>query len=69
MFSVIKTREKVMSEEILFVDDEDLILDIAEAIFEQQGIPILTARSGEEALDIMKKTRLPSSYPTITCRA
>ncbi len=58
-----------MSEEILFVDDEDLILDIAEAIFEQQGIPILTARSGEEALDIMKKTRLPSSYPTITCRA
>ncbi|HOD70935.1 MAG: Cyclic di-GMP phosphodiesterase response regulator RpfG [Deltaproteobacteria bacterium ADurb.BinA179] len=47
-----------MSEEILFVDDEDLILDIAEAIFEQQGIPILTARSGEEALDIMKKNEV-----------
>lgn len=47
-----------MAEEILFVDDEDFILDIVEAIFEQQGTPVLTARSGEEALDIVRKNEV-----------
>jgi len=47
-------KDTVMTEEILFVDDEDFILDIVKAIFEQEGIPVLTARSGEEALKILK---------------
>lgn len=40
-----------MVEHILFVDDEDHILEIAEAMFEQEGVRILTAKNGEEALD------------------
>jgi putative two-component system response regulator len=43
-----------MAEEILFVDDEEYILDIAQQIFAEQGIAILTAYNGEEALDIVK---------------
>ena len=43
-----------MAEEILFVDDEDFILDIVKAIFEHDGISILTAKSGEEALDLVR---------------
>jgi putative two-component system response regulator len=43
-----------MDEHILFVDDEDFILDIAVSIFAEEGIEILTARSGEEALEQVK---------------
>jgi DNA-binding NtrC family response regulator len=34
-----------MAEEILFVDDEDYILDIATQIFADRGIDILTSNS------------------------
>ncbi|HNY63919.1 MAG TPA: HD domain-containing protein [Deltaproteobacteria bacterium] len=40
-----------MAEQILFVDDEHYILDIAEALFESRGVRILTATSPEEALE------------------
>lgn len=43
-----------MDDHILFVDDEDFILDIAASIFAEEGIEILTARSGEEALEKVK---------------
>ncbi len=44
-----------MAEEILFVDDEEYILDIAQQIFAERNITILTAASGDEALDIIRK--------------
>ncbi len=44
-----------MAEEILFVDDEEYILDIAQQIFAERGITILTALGAEEALDIISK--------------
>jgi len=44
-----------MAEEILFVDDEEYILDIAQQIFAERDMTILTALSGDEALDIIRK--------------
>ncbi len=43
-----------MAEEILFVDDEEYILDIAQQIFAERDISILTSTSTEEALDIIR---------------
>jgi putative nucleotidyltransferase with HDIG domain len=43
-----------MAEEILFVDDEEYILDIASQIFAERGISILTAKNAVEALDILR---------------
>ena len=43
-----------MHEHILFVDDEEFILDIAESIFAEEGIEILTAKNGDEALEKVK---------------
>jgi putative nucleotidyltransferase with HDIG domain len=47
-----------MAEQILFVDDERFILDIAGAMFESQGVRILTASSGEEALEKVKNNEI-----------
>ena len=43
-----------MTEEILFVDDEEYILEIASQIFIESGIEILTARNAAEALDVVR---------------
>lgn len=43
-----------MAEHILFVDDEEFILDIAKSIFAEEGIEILTAANGEEALEKLR---------------
>lgn len=43
-----------MAEEILFVDDEEYILEIASQIFMESGIEILTARNAAEALDVVR---------------
>ena len=40
------------SETVLFVDDEDMIIEIAEELFEQLGYKVLAARSGKEAIEI-----------------
>jgi putative two-component system response regulator len=44
-----------MAEEILFVDDEEYILDIARQIFAECNIDILTAAGADEALEIIRK--------------
>ena len=44
-----------MAEHILFVDDEEFILDIATSIFAEEGMEILTARNGDEALEKVKE--------------
>ena len=45
------------SETVLFVDDEDMIIEVAGELFEQLGYKILTARSGKEAIEIYEKTK------------
>ena len=45
------------TETVLFVDDEDMIIEIAEELFERLGYNVLTARSGTEAIEIYKKNK------------
>ena len=45
------------SETVLFVDDEDMIIEVAEELFEQLGYKVLTARSGKEAIEIYEKNK------------
>ena len=45
------------SETVLFVDDEDMIIEVAEEMFEQLGYKVLTARSGKEAIEIYEKNK------------
>ncbi|HWR67782.1 MAG TPA: HD domain-containing phosphohydrolase [Desulfomonilia bacterium] len=44
-----------MAEEILFVDDEEYILDIASQIFAERGLEILTSSSPADALEKLKR--------------
>jgi response regulator RpfG family c-di-GMP phosphodiesterase len=44
---------------ILFVDDEDVILDIAGEYFQGKGYQVLTARNGREAMEAMKTHSTP----------
>ncbi len=52
-------------ETILFVDDEESILDIARTYFESQGYRVLTARNGREALDILEKSKIDCCFTDI----
>ena len=45
------------SETVLFVDDEDMIIEIAGEMFEQLGYKVLTARSGKEAIEIYTENK------------
>jgi len=45
------------SETVLFIDDEDMIIEIAEELFEQLGYKVLTARSGKEAIKTYKESK------------
>ena len=45
------------SETVLFVDDEDMIIEIAEELFEQLGYKVLIARSGREAIETYEKNK------------
>jgi CheY-like chemotaxis protein len=40
---------------VLLVDDEDMIIDVGQAILEKLGYDVLVAMSGKEAIDIYKK--------------
>ena len=40
---------------ILLADDEDLVLDVAKAMIEYLGYEVITAKNGEEALQIFKE--------------
>jgi PleD family two-component response regulator len=49
-----------IKEKILFVDDEESILNVARDFFERQGYQTYTAQSGKEALQII-------AHQTIDC--
>ena len=45
------------SETVLFIDDEDMIIEVAEELFEQLGYKLLIARSGKEAIETYEKNK------------
>jgi len=45
------------TETVLFVDDEEMIIEVAEELFQQLGYKVLTAGSGKEAIDIYEKNK------------
>jgi PAS domain S-box-containing protein len=45
------------TEKILFVDDEEMIIEVGRAIIENLGYQVLIARSGQEAIEIYTKNR------------
>ena len=45
------------SETVLFVDDEDMIIEVAKEVLEQLGYKVLIARSGKEAIKIYDKDK------------
>jgi two-component system cell cycle sensor histidine kinase/response regulator CckA len=44
-------------ETILFVDDEDMIIDVGQDMLRAAGYEVLLARSGKEALEVYKKNK------------
>ena len=40
------------SETILFIDDEELILEVGQLMIQKLGYTVMTARNGEQALDL-----------------
>ncbi|MBW2003778.1 MAG: response regulator, partial [Deltaproteobacteria bacterium] len=51
-------------ETILLVDDEEIILDVGEALLTSLGYTVLIAHGGKEAIEIVHTT-LPSSPPDL----
>ena len=45
------------SETILFVDDEDMVIEVAEELLETLGYKVLTAGGGKEAIETYKKNK------------
>ena len=45
------------TETVLFVDDEDMIIEVAEGLFEQLGYRVLTAKNGKEAIEIYEENK------------
>ncbi|MEA3359014.1 MAG: response regulator, partial [Thermodesulfobacteriota bacterium] len=45
------------TETVLFVDDEDIIIDVGEQLLEKLGYSVLKAKTGREALDVYKEKR------------
>lgn len=50
---------------ILFVDDEENILDIAREYFEFKGFEVLTARNGREAVGLLESQRVDCCFTDI----
>ncbi len=50
---------------ILFVDDEETILEVACEYFEQKGHQVITARDGKEAARIIKRVRVDCCFTDI----
>jgi response regulator RpfG family c-di-GMP phosphodiesterase len=50
---------------ILFVDDEETILDIAREFFEQKGYPVITAEDGLDAVKILEKEKIDCCFTDI----
>jgi len=53
------------TETILFVDDEESILNVASEFFNRQGYQTLTASNGVEALEILKKETVDCCFTDI----
>ncbi|UCE08611.1 MAG: response regulator, partial [bacterium] len=51
--------EKILkgTETILFVDDEDMIIDVGQQMLKALGYKVLIARNGKEALEVYKKNQ------------
>ncbi len=52
-------------EKILFVDDEESILDVASEYFSIKGYQVYTARNGAEALSILEKEQIDCCFTDI----
>ena len=54
-----KGEDKIIrgKETVLFVDDEDMIIEIIEEMLEQLGYKVLIARSGKEAIETYEKNK------------
>ncbi|MEM5778320.1 MAG: response regulator [Candidatus Aenigmatarchaeota archaeon] len=46
-----------MTKKIMVVDDEENILELVKAILEKEKFSIITAKSGKECLDLLKKVK------------
>ena len=45
------------SETVLFIDDEDIIIEVAEEMLKELGYKVLIARGGKEAIEIYEKNK------------
>ena len=45
------------SETILFIDDEELILEVGQLMIQKLGYTVLSARNGQEALDLFRSEK------------
>jgi len=54
-----KSREEFVrgKETVLLVDDEDMIIDVAQRMLSKLGYKVLTARDGKEAVEVFRKNR------------
>ncbi len=57
--------EASAKETILFVDDEESILDIARTYFDGRGYQVLTASNGREAIDLLLNNRIDCCFTDI----
>jgi len=57
--------ENQIKEKILFVDDEESILNVATQFFERQGYQTLAAKNGIEALKILEKEKVDCCFTDI----
>jgi putative nucleotidyltransferase with HDIG domain len=57
--------ESEIKEKILFVDDEESILNVASEFFQRRGYQTLTAGSGMEALEILEKETIDCCFTDI----
>jgi putative nucleotidyltransferase with HDIG domain len=54
-----------LRETLLFVDDEESILDIAKTYFDSRGYTVLTASNGREAIEILTSSRIDCCFTDI----
>ncbi|OPZ60229.1 MAG: Cyclic di-GMP phosphodiesterase response regulator RpfG [Deltaproteobacteria bacterium ADurb.Bin510] len=47
-----------MGAAVLFVDDEESILELAQALFEERSLEIITASSPQQAIELVRKTEI-----------
>ena len=57
--------EAALKETILFVDDEESILDVAQTYFKSRGYQVLTAQNGRSAVDILCNNHIDCCFTDI----